>query len=176
MASARHPQRTGRFTSTLSILPLAFAVAVVCGPVATAWGQLPRTRLTSVTPPVGQVGKTVEVTIAGADIDEVSAMSFSHAGIKAVQKTTESGGKKTPVANTFVVTVGKDVAPGLYDARVSGLFGGSNPMAFAVTSREVGCYHRAEWEERLRGIQPPSQSLCQVASYTPAQTQNLPSR
>ena len=137
MASARHPQRTGRFTSTLSIIPLAFAVAVVCGPLATVWGQLPRTRLTSVTPPVGQIGKTVEVTIAGADIDEVRAMSFSHAGIKAVQKSTESGGKKTPVANTFVVTIGKDVAPGLYDARVSGLFGASNPMAFAVTSREV---------------------------------------
>ena len=70
MASARHPQRTGRFTSTLSIIPLAFAVAVVCGPLATVWGQLPRTRLPSVPPPVGQIGMTVEVPIAGAAIAE----------------------------------------------------------------------------------------------------------
>jgi len=135
MASARHPQRFGRFSSICSIASMALALA--CGPAATAWGQLPRTRLTSVTPPVGQVGTSVEVTIAGADIDEVGVMSFSHTGIKAVQKTTESGGKKIPVANSFVVTIAKDVAPGLYDARVSGLFGASNPMAFAVTGREV---------------------------------------
>ncbi|GIS58188.1 MAG: hypothetical protein CM1200mP2_04130 [Planctomycetaceae bacterium] len=54
-----------------------------------------------------------------------------------MQKTTESGGKKTPVANTFVVTIAKNVPAGLYDARVAGLFGASNPMTFAVTSREV---------------------------------------
>ncbi len=138
MASARHPQRSGWFSSVLSTTSLvALMVALVSTTATTAWGQLPRTRLTSVTPPVGQVGVTVEVTVAGADIDEVGVMSFSHAGITALQKTTESGGKKTPVANTFVVTIAKNVPAGLYDARVTGLFGASNPMTFAVTSREI---------------------------------------
>jgi len=137
MASARHPQRFGRFSSILSAHWLALLLALVCGPAATAWAQLPRTRLTLVTPSIGQVGTTVEVTVAGSDIDEVSALSFSHAGITAVQKTTDSGGKKTPVANTFVVTIAKTAPVGLYDARITGLFGASNPMTFAVTGREV---------------------------------------
>ena len=135
MASARHPQRTGWFSSVFSTPSLVALMVTLVS--TTAWGQLPRTRLTSITPPVGQVGVTVEVTVAGADLDEVGVMSFSHAGITAVQKTTESGGKKTPVANTFVVTIAKNVPAGLYDARVAGLFGASNPMTFAVTSREV---------------------------------------
>ncbi|GIT30076.1 MAG: hypothetical protein Ct9H300mP1_21220 [Planctomycetaceae bacterium] len=135
MASARHPQRSGWFSSVLSTTSLVALMVTLVS--TTAWGQLPRTRLTSITPPVGQVGVTVEVTVAGADIDEVGVMSFSHAGITAVQKTTESGGKKTPVANTFVVTIAKNVPAGLYDARVAGLFGASNPMTFAVTGREV---------------------------------------
>ncbi len=138
MASARHPQRSGWFSSVLSAASLvALMATLVSTSATTAWGQLPRTRLTSVTPPVGQAGVTVEVTVAGADIDEVGSMSFSHAGITAVQKTTESGGKKTPVANTFVVNVAKNVPTGLYDVRISGLFGASNPMTFAVTRREV---------------------------------------
>ena len=135
MASARHPQRSGWFSSVFSTPSLVALMVTLVS--STAWGQLPRTRLTSITPPVGQVGVTVEVTVAGADLDEVGVMSFSHAGITAVQKTTESGGKKTPVANTFVVTIAKNVPAGLYDARVAGLFGASNPMTFAVTSREV---------------------------------------
>ena len=137
MASARHPQRFGRFSSILSAHWLALLLALVCGPAVTAWAQLPRTRLTLVTPSVGQVGTTVELTVAGTDIDEVVAMSFSHAGITAVQKTTDSAGKKTPVANTFLVTIAKTVPVGLYDARIAGLFGASNPMTFAVTGREV---------------------------------------
>ena len=137
MASARHPQRFGRFSSILSAAPLALVLALAFGPTATAWAQLPRTRLTLVSPSIGQVGTSVELTVTGSDIDEVSAMSFSHAGITAVQKTTDSGGKKTPVANTFVVTIAKTVPVGLYDARITGLFGSSNPMTFAVTGREV---------------------------------------
>ncbi len=137
MTSARHPQRFGKFSSISNVAPLALVLAVSGMLMAPAYGQLPRTRLTGVTPVAGQVGKTVELTIIGTDIDEVSAMSFSHPGITAVQKTTESGGKKTPVANTFVVTIAGNVAPGLYDVRVTGLFGASNPSTFAVTSREV---------------------------------------
>ena len=101
-----------------------------------AVAQLPQTRLSSVFPAGGQLGTTFEVTIAGTDIDEVDRLTFSHPGLKAVQKTTESNGKKTPVANSFVVTIDGKVPAGFHDARVSGLFGTSNPRAFLVSSRK----------------------------------------
>ncbi len=116
-----------------SVLVLALATLLATD---TAQAQLPQTRLQSVFPPGGQIGSTVELTVAGADIDEVNAMSFSHPGITAVQKTTEANGKKTPVANTFVVKIDGKVPAGFYDVRISGLFGTSNPRTFAVSSRK----------------------------------------
>jgi hypothetical protein len=137
MASARHPQRSGRFFPIHSSIWLALALGLACGPAVPARAQLPRTRLTLVTPTVGRIGATLEVAVSGADIDELSAMRFSHSGISAVQKMTMAGGKATVVANSFVVTIAKTVPAGLYDVRVTGLFGSSNPATFAVTGREV---------------------------------------
>ncbi|MFM8477774.1 MAG: hypothetical protein ACKOEO_18475, partial [Planctomycetaceae bacterium] len=50
-------------------------------------------------------------------------------GITAAQKRDAAG---NPVGNTFVVTVAADVPGGLYDARVRGLFGVSNPRLFRI--------------------------------------------
>lgn len=87
--------------------------------------QLPQTRLYAVYPQGAQVGQTVEVTVSnGADLDELDRMTFSHPGIKAVHKS----------GNTFSVTVAADVTPGVYDARVHGLYGTSNPRSFVVGS------------------------------------------
>jgi hypothetical protein len=104
-------------------------LAVISQP---AIAQLPQTRITSVFPPGGQQGTTVDLTIGGgADLDELNQMIFSHPGITAVQKTDASG---NPVASVFTVTVASDVPPGLYDVRVGGLFGVSNPRIFRVDS------------------------------------------
>jgi hypothetical protein len=73
-------------------------------------------------PPGGRAGSTVEVAIAGADLDDVTRLVFSHTNIVAL---TNSGEK-------FVVSIAPDVPPGVYDARVIGRYGISNPRVFAV--------------------------------------------
>ncbi|MFO1000700.1 MAG: hypothetical protein U0936_10190 [Planctomycetaceae bacterium] len=109
---------------------LASAVLFLGASAASA--QLPQTRITSVFPPGGQQGVAVDVAVGGGtDLDELDYMIFSHPGIVAVQKKDANG---NPVANTFTVTVAADVAPGLYDVRVKGLFGVSNPRVFRVDS------------------------------------------
>ena len=110
-----------RFLLTSTIFAAATSATVA---------QLPQTRITSVFPAGGQRGTTVELTVGGGtDLDEVDAILFSHSGITAIPKTDAAGNL---VANTFTVTVASDVAPGLYDVRVRGLFGISNPRMFRV--------------------------------------------
>ncbi|MFM7055535.1 MAG: hypothetical protein ACKO2P_01290 [Planctomycetota bacterium] len=97
-----------------------------------ALAQLPQTRITSLFPPGAQRGSTAEVVVGGGtDLDEVDQLVFSHPGITASQKRDAAG---NPVANTFAVTVAGDVPGGLYDARVRGLFGVSNPRLFRIDS------------------------------------------
>jgi hypothetical protein len=105
--------------------------ALFCGVIALpACGQLPQTRITSVFPPGAQVGTTVDITVGGGtDLDELEQMVFSHPGITAVPKTDANG---NVVANVFTLTVTPEVPAGLYDVRVRGLFGVSNPRAFRV--------------------------------------------
>lgn len=99
--------------------------------------QLPETRLFAVSPPGAQRGTTVEVTLsAGADLDDVDQLVFSHPGITASQKTQEVHGQTKPVASTFNVSVAEDVPPGMYDVRAIGLYGVSNARTFVVGHRE----------------------------------------
>ncbi|MBM3876165.1 MAG: hypothetical protein FJ386_05525 [Verrucomicrobia bacterium] len=97
---------------------------------AAAQVQLPQTRLLTVFPPGARSGATTEVVITGGDLDEVDRMTFTHAGITAAQKRAGD----QPVANTFVVNVAANVPPGVYEARIIGRFGISNPRAFVVGS------------------------------------------
>ena len=124
--------RVGAFT-------LALGFAAVFAQVEPLVAQLPVTRLYSVFPLGGKQGTTVDLTLtAGADLEGVHALRFTHPGITAVQKTQEEEGKEgpQPVVNQFVVTVSPDVPPGLYDLRCVGRFGISNPRAFAVSDRD----------------------------------------
>lgn len=108
---------------------LALAVAVTA---QQAFSQLPQTRITSVFPPGGQQGMVVDLTIGGGtDLDELDQMVFAHPGITGAPKLDANGNR---VANTFTVTVAADVPAGLYDVRVRGLFGISNPRMFRVDS------------------------------------------
>ncbi len=100
--------------------------------------QLPGARLGSVFPSGAQAGQTVEVTIAGDDLDDVDRLVFSHAGITATRKMAEPGpfdnGQSQPVENQFVVTVKGDVPPGQHEVRCQGKYGLSNPRTFVVDS------------------------------------------
>ena len=105
-------------------------VALMLVSLCSARAQLPQARLTALFPPGAQRGTTVEVTITGGtDLDEVDQLVFSHPGLKAVQKLDANG---NPVNNTFIVSADVTVPQGLFDARVRGLFGISNPRAFRV--------------------------------------------
>ena len=96
---------------------LAIAVALLC--VSPLQAQLPQARITSVFPPGGQRGTTVDVVVGGgSDLDELDAMTFSHPEITAVAKRDANN---NPVANTFTVSIGANVPAGLYDVRVKGL-------------------------------------------------------
>jgi len=95
----------------------------------TLFAQLPLARLLTVFPPGGKVGSQFEVALTGADLDEATQLHFSHPGITAKQKT---GGDGLPEPNKFLVTVTTNVIPGVYEARVVGRFGISNPRSFVV--------------------------------------------
>ena len=101
---------------------------------STAWGQLPTTQLSSIFPPGGKFGSTVEVQVAGADQDDLTQLVFSHPGITATQKVAAANEflGPQPVNSQFTVQIAGDVPPGVYEARVVGRFGISNPRAFAV--------------------------------------------
>ncbi len=117
----------GRFLTRSFCRAGAVAVAgVLLSNVAgTAFAQLPQTRLYALYPAGAKAGETVEVTLAnGADLDDLNAMLFNHPGIQAK--------KKDGTTNQFVLTIAGDVPPGVYETRVRGLFGSSNPRSFAI--------------------------------------------
>jgi hypothetical protein len=107
--------------------------AMACSSIAVA--QLPVTQLTSIYPPGGKPGMTVELTAAGADLDDADKLVFNHPGIVATAKmTAPTDFEKTPKAmpGQFTVTIAADVPPGIYEARVIGRFGQSNSRSFVV--------------------------------------------
>ncbi|HVX63924.1 MAG TPA: PPC domain-containing protein, partial [Pirellulales bacterium] len=112
------------------------ALAILAASNSAAWAQLPQVQLLAVSPAGGKQGTTVDLTVsAGADLDGVSQLYFSHPGIKAAQKTSAPGVlplPPEPLANQFSVTIAGDVPPGVYDVRAVGTFGMSNPRSFVV--------------------------------------------
>jgi hypothetical protein len=86
--------------------------------------QLPVARLTTIFPPGAQIGVATEVKVDGADLDDAKELRFSYSGISATLKS----------ANRFTVTA-TNVPAGIYDVRVIGRFGASNPRAFVIGDR-----------------------------------------
>jgi len=126
--SFRRPGRVRRILAGVALF----------APLALGWlalAELPAARITSVFPAGGKVGSTFTVNVVGSDLDDGSAIYFSQAGITAVPKMKRAVGLDAPQPepNTFVVTIATNVAPGVYDARVVGRFGVSNPRGFEVS-------------------------------------------
>lgn len=88
-----------------------------------ALAELPSPRLDRLTPMGGAAGSTVEVEIAGADLEEATTLLFDHKGLKAEYLKDRK----------FKITIAADAPTGTYDARVIGKYGISSPRLFQVT-------------------------------------------
>lgn len=123
-------------SASLRVALIATLSVILFGP-AMAIAQLPTAQLTSVNPLAGKQGTTVEVTIAGNDLDDGDKLVFNHPGIVAQAKmapTTELEKTARPMPNQFSVQIAGDVPPGIYEARAISRFGISNPRSFVVSS------------------------------------------
>jgi len=109
----------------LRIVRLAFVLLLWLSPLAMA--QLPSARLRSIFPPAGQTGGSIEVMVSGQDLDDATAIHFSHPGI-----SSRSVADGIPTEHKFIITIAPDVPRGVYEARVIGRYGISNPRAFLV--------------------------------------------
>jgi hypothetical protein len=99
-------------------------------------------RLFILNPPGGQVGTTVECTFLGADLNDAEKLIFSNPNIKAeavkppdpppADPKKPDQPQPAPQITKFKVTIGGDVPPGTYDARLITKGGISNPRAFTV--------------------------------------------
>jgi hypothetical protein len=89
------------------------------------YAQLPVARLSTIFPPGAQIGVATEVKVDGADLDDAKELRFSNPGITSTLKSDRQ----------FSVTAATNVAPGIYDVRVIGRFGASNPRAFVIGDR-----------------------------------------
>jgi hypothetical protein len=115
-------------------IPLLSACALATF-ASTALAQLPATQLTSLFPPGGKQGTTVELSVTGNDIDDLEKLTFSHPGLVATPKMsapTDFEPTPKPVPGAFTLTIAADVPPGIYEAHVLGRFGLSNSRPFVV--------------------------------------------
>lgn len=113
------------------------ALGLLLAVATQALAQLPTAQLTSLFPPGGKQGATLELTIAGADLDDADKLVFSHPGITAQPKmapATEFEKAPKPIANVFTVQIAADVPTGAYEGRVVSRFGISNPRSFCVSN------------------------------------------
>jgi hypothetical protein len=113
----------------MNLRPCLF-LALLATPLLAQQVTVPLPRLLTTMPMGGQAGTSVEVTITGDNLEQVSALTFSHPKITAA-----------PVAGSeskFTVTIPADVPVGVYDARVMSRLGVSSARAFSVnTLKEV---------------------------------------
>lgn len=93
--------------------------------------QLPMAKYSTIFPPGGKTGATVEVTLSGTDLDDASQIYFSNQGITSHPKISEGSTRAEP--NKFLVAISSNLPPGIYESRVVGRFGISNARAFVVS-------------------------------------------
>jgi hypothetical protein len=114
---------------------ITIGMLLLISPFAYGQASYPQPRLQAVFPPGGKLGTTVEVTLTGTDLDDARSLVFSHPGLQAElipppPPDPKKPGQPAPVK--FRVRIAADVPPGIYDVRMVGRFGISNPRAFCV--------------------------------------------
>src|SRR3990172_162598 len=99
-----------------------------------ARADLPEPELTAVFPLGGKLGTTVEVTVRGNNLEDLTDLVFDEAAIKA----------KPIKGNKFAVTIEPGASLGRHDVRAVGRWGISAPRSFVVS----------ELNELVEGISP----------------------
>lgn len=96
------------------------------------WGQatFPSPVLTGIAPLGGQRGTGVELSLKGTHLDGPISLLFSPE--LAVQTKPKLDGKGQPVVNQLVLAIPAEATPGVYEVRVVGRYGVSNPRVFQV--------------------------------------------
>ena len=97
--------------------------------------QLPAVRLGAIFPAGALPGTTLDVTISGSDLDDVTQLLCNHPGITFARKMAEPtpfDEGPQPVERVFTVQVASDVPIGNYEIRCQGRYGVSNRRLFAV--------------------------------------------
>jgi hypothetical protein len=120
-------------TDYLRAFGFILAFVATCSPAAFA--QLPAPDLSRLNPPAARAGETLNVSLYGANLEELTELRFTHPGITAdrvMQKPDEFFSKPRPVGSSFSVTVAEDVPPGIYEARAASYLGISTARAFVV--------------------------------------------
>lgn len=114
-----------------SIRPLLIGLftTLVC---SNLFGQsvcLPSPRLLTIFPMGGQVSQTVEVTVGGENLDELSGLFFSDPRIVATPATDE---KQQVVPNRFRISIPTDIGTGLVEAFAVARLGVSSSRVFSI--------------------------------------------
>ena len=100
-----------------------------------AFAQLPTPDVTRLRPAAAKAGETLNVALYGSNLDELKELRFTHPGITAKRVTkppAEFFTEPQPQGSSFLVTVAKDVPPGIYEARAVSYLGISTARAFLV--------------------------------------------
>jgi hypothetical protein len=121
--------------AAMSFLTRFAVIGLFVAMASAAHAQLPQPRLYSVQPPGVQQGQTIEVSLAGDDLEEIKGLLFDHPGLTAVPKMADVNGQPQPVDRFFIVTATADVPVGPHEVRCQGLWGVSNARKFYVGSR-----------------------------------------
>jgi len=129
------------------ILRVPFLLSVFTQLAVPASAFLPYSDLLVVSPVAARAGDALEVEVTGKNLEALTGLRFSHSGIvaePAVLPPDDLHPAGRPVEGRFLVKVGSDVPPGVYEVRTRGYFGLSTARPFLVfppgseESREQG--------------------------------------
>lgn len=96
---------------------------------------MPYSDLLTVSPALVRAGETVEVTVAGKDLEALSSLRFSNpkiTSVPVVMPADDIHPTPRPVDGKFTVTIPADVPAGVYEVRTDGFLGLSTARPFVV--------------------------------------------
>ena len=123
------------------MFPLSFAFSpsnflaftVLCSPALLA--QLPNPDLKTVSPQGLQAGTSTEITIGGSELEETTALHFSHPGLtaEAIQHSATDYSPARPNPLRYRITATPETPAGIYEVCAQTRLGLTAPRAFVVS-------------------------------------------